>query len=150
MIAWTLWLDAAPHDNRKFPETIQPGHRSMCVIAHPQGLTALLTLLFQWGQRHRMRRFRTRCSSSHLFAPFALTLDYWDYSSSFCCQPIPAVKVSFPFSHFVLPTIHLSLLLDRRTLALFVPNQRVPAPLHDPGSFSRCFADVGEKYSAIL
>src|SRR5882672_11625228 len=59
VIAWTIWLDAATHDNGEFPETIQPGHRTMGVIAHPQGLPTLLTPLFQWGQGQRVRRFCT-------------------------------------------------------------------------------------------
>src|SRR2546421_10018471 len=36
----------------------------MAVIAHPQQLTALFAMLFQRGQRHRVRRFGTRGSGS--------------------------------------------------------------------------------------
>src|SRR5215468_4772840 len=46
VVAWALWVNTTTHDNGSFPETIQPGHRAMSVIAHPQRLTALLTLLF--------------------------------------------------------------------------------------------------------
>src|SRR5436853_2929079 len=61
VIAWTLWVNTATHDKSSFPETIQPGYRAMSVIAHPQGLTALLTVLFQRGESGRLRRFCTYC-----------------------------------------------------------------------------------------
>src|SRR5712692_3996608 len=74
MIARTLRLDTATHDNRQFPEAIQLGHGAMAMIAYPQGLTALLARLLQRGQRHRVRRFGTRGSGSsdHARSPAVL------------------------------------------------------------------------------
>src|SRR5713226_5001882 len=74
MIARALRLDTATHHHGQFPEAIQLGHGAMAVIAHPQQLTALFTLLFHRGQRHRVRRFGTRGSGSshHARSPAVL------------------------------------------------------------------------------
>ena len=98
VITRAIRLDAAAYHNRQFPETIQLRHRAVAVIAYPQGLTALLTLLFQWGQCHCVRRFGTCGSPFHPFAPFPFVLSCSACFSSFCFQPTPAVKLSFPFS----------------------------------------------------
>src|SRR5215470_16349913 len=42
MITRALGLDTATDDQRQLPETIQPGHRAVTVVAHPEGLTTLL------------------------------------------------------------------------------------------------------------
>ena len=69
----------------------------MGVITHPQELTALLARLFQRGQRHRVRRFRTRGSGSsdHSRSPAELLILLLAF-----LQATPAVKLSFPFRAF--------------------------------------------------
>src|SRR5437870_5544838 len=94
VVARALRLDTATHDHRQLPEAIQLRHRAMAVVGYPQRLTALLTLLFQRGQRHRVRRFGTRGSgsSSHAPSPVGLTTPF------FFPQATPPVKSSLPFS----------------------------------------------------
>src|SRR6266702_7983907 len=65
----------------------------MAVVAHPQRLTALLARLFQWGQRDRMRRFRTRGSGSsdHGLSPAELFI-LLPPSGYTCCQALFSVQ----------------------------------------------------------
>src|SRR5207248_4152769 len=94
VVTWALRLPTTTHHNGQPPEAIQLHHRAMAVVAHPQRLAALLTMLFQWGQRHRVRGYRTRGSSGHASSPVVLILllPPLDYT-----QATPAVKLSFPF-----------------------------------------------------
>src|SRR5436305_702535 len=73
----------------------------MCMVAHLQGLAAPLTVLFQRGQLHRVRRFWTRSSSGHGPSPAVLALFLLSLPASFSFQTTPAVKLSFPFRFFL-------------------------------------------------
>jgi hypothetical protein len=97
MEAWTTRLDTLTHDQGQSPQTREHGNRPVAVMGHPEELTTLVTMLFQRGQGHFMRRFGACASSSHRSSPvvdsrFPFLLGYT------CCQPEIAIQRFFHVS----------------------------------------------------
>src|SRR6266487_16060 len=97
VITRTGGLNTLTHHEGQFPQTRERGHRAVAVMGHPQGLTTLLTLLFEWGECHLMRRFGARVSAGHCCSPVGL-VNLLLLSGSTSCQPTFALQPFFWYS----------------------------------------------------